>query len=113
MTKVIQPLSDPDDIREEANEQVKEKFTDYYVDAPAPDPLDFHPPAAAAAAQPDPAQTVADDSLANDPLTHVQVAPQPTAAQQDAAATAASAQANDPLRDTTADPLGGAKDSVQ
>lgn len=77
MTKIIQPLSDPDDIRGEADEQAKETFADYYVDAPAPDPLTFQAPVAA---QPDPV-------LAADPAT-------PTDA---ATVEAAMDQENDPL----------------
>ncbi|TAH32164.1 hypothetical protein EYC59_06280 [Candidatus Saccharibacteria bacterium] len=107
MTKIIQPLSDPEDIREEANEQVKEKFTDFYVDAAAPDPLTFQAPAAA---QPDPVLTTdpaaPTDAAANetamdqenDPLNYQPLATFTGHGPDYAAAEAKSAQSNDPLQ---------------
>ena len=75
MTKIIQPLNDPDNIREAANETLKEQFADYYVNQPAPDPLTWQSPAAKAAQQQaavDPAQAAIDEatelSRQNDPL---------------------------------------------
>jgi hypothetical protein len=65
MPKIIQPLSDADDIRGEAEAATREKFTNYYVDAPAPDPLDFHPPATTTPGQPESAQGAAENSSAN------------------------------------------------
>jgi len=45
--KNIQPLSDPDDIRKEADDATKEQYADYYVNQPAPDPLTWQSPAQA------------------------------------------------------------------
>lgn len=111
MTKIIQPLSDPDGIREEANEQAKETFTDFYVDAPAPDPLTFQAPVAA---QPDPvlavepaipadaATTEAAMDQENDPLNY-QPSANFTGRGPDYAATEAkTAQTNDPLQNASA-----------
>ncbi len=107
MTKIIQPLSDPEDIREEANEQVKEKFTDFYVDAAAPDPLTFQAPVAV---QPGPvlttdaatpinaAATEAAMDQENDPLNYQPSASFTGHGPDYAAAEAKSAQSNDPLQ---------------
>lgn len=39
--KMIQPLSDPDDVRAEAAESTKETYAGYYVNQPSPDPLEW------------------------------------------------------------------------
>jgi hypothetical protein len=74
MSKIIQPISDPDDIREEAEESVKEKFTDFYIDQPAPDPLTWQAPTQQDKALPDAeiASENAELSHQNDPLKDVE-----------------------------------------
>jgi hypothetical protein len=71
--KNIQPLSDPDDIRKEADDATKEQYADYYVNQPAPDPLTWQPPAQAGhgtgqTGQESQSQDIASLANQNDPL---------------------------------------------
>ena len=68
MTKIIQPLNDPDEIREAAAEATKEEFADFYVNQPMPDPLDFHPDRAKLTHPLQPELTLEELSRQNDPL---------------------------------------------
>jgi len=73
MPKIIQPISDPDEIRQESESTEKEKFTDYYVDAPAPDPLTFKPPTQQPQAPSDQTESNEDElTRQNDPLKDFQ-----------------------------------------
>jgi hypothetical protein len=74
MSKIIEPISNPDEIRKQAEEVEKEKFTDYYIDQPAPDPLTWHAPTQQGKTVSDDDITSADAELAhqNDPLKDVE-----------------------------------------
>jgi hypothetical protein len=71
--KSIQPISDPDDIRKEANESTKEQYADFYVNQLAPDPLTWKPAARQDITHPEqapqsPEVEAAELSRQNDPL---------------------------------------------
>jgi hypothetical protein len=72
--KTIQPLNDPDDIRDEAQEATKEQYADFYVNQLAPDPLDWKPAARQDVTHPDetPEAKAEDLSYENDPLKDVE-----------------------------------------
>jgi len=73
--KIIQPLNDPDEIRDEAAEATKEQYADFYVNQNAPDPLEWKSRTQAAkekaeqeAQNKTPEQIEAELSQQNDPL---------------------------------------------
>jgi hypothetical protein len=101
MPKIIQPLNDPDEIRHEAEDQVKEKFADYYVDGPAPDPLTWQAPTPPVDALDDSQDlTVADLTAMNDPLNYQPPVPSEAQTERYEEIQAAKlSQQNDPLKD--------------